>query len=69
MDPNVLRDIVIAIVPALVAGYTAYRQWRDKMDFEKQVAALQTRVAVLEQYILDNSLPLPGPQAQRIKPM
>jgi len=67
MDSNVVRDVIIAVIPALVAGYTAYRQWRDKMDFERQVAALQTRVAVLEQYILDNSLPLPGPQAQRMK--
>lgn len=61
MDMNVVRDILIAVVPALVAGYTAYRQWSDKQDFGRQISALQIRIAVLEQFIVDNKLPLPQP--------
>jgi len=59
IDPALIRDILIAVVPALVAGYTAYRQWSDKQDFGRQISALQTRIAVLEVYITDHELPLP----------
>lgn len=60
MDANTVKEILIAVVPALVAGYTAYRQWVDKQDFQTQVQELKIRVAVLEQLLSDNNIPLPG---------
>jgi len=56
-----LGQIVVAIVPVLVSAFVAFVQWHDKQGFQTQLAALQTRVAVLEQLLRDNNIPLPPP--------
>lgn len=59
MNSSDIMRLLEAVIPTLISAIVAYIQWRDKQDFQRQVDEAKTRIAVLEQILIDHGIPVP----------
>ncbi len=54
-----LENVLLTLVPVIISGIVAIATSKEVTDLKDQLAVTKTRIARLEQALMDNNIPIP----------